>query len=100
YDLLNRVLTFRMDVGWRRTAVRALRLDPGATVLDIACGTGDLCRELERARLYPIGVDFSAGMLAAAPPPGALVLADPPRLPLPDRGVDAITCGFALPTFT
>ena len=28
YDLLNRLLTFRMDVGWRRTAIAALDLAP------------------------------------------------------------------------
>jgi demethylmenaquinone methyltransferase/2-methoxy-6-polyprenyl-1,4-benzoquinol methylase len=64
YDLLNRLLTFRMDVGWRRTAVRELELAPGSVVLDVACGTGDLCRELGKSGLRPIGVDFSAGMLA------------------------------------
>ena len=45
YDLVNRIMTFRMDVGWRRRTVRA-GLGPGSTVLDLACGTGDLCREL------------------------------------------------------
>jgi demethylmenaquinone methyltransferase/2-methoxy-6-polyprenyl-1,4-benzoquinol methylase len=100
YDLLNRVLTFRMDVGWRRTAVRELQLAPGSTVLDIACGTGDLCREIARARLHPIGVDFSAGMLAAAHVPGALLRADALELPLPAGRVDGITCGFALRNFT
>ena len=49
YDLLNRLLTFRMDVGWRKTAVGSLRLVAGARVLDVACGTGDLCRTLADA---------------------------------------------------
>jgi demethylmenaquinone methyltransferase / 2-methoxy-6-polyprenyl-1,4-benzoquinol methylase len=44
YDLVNRIMTFRMDVGWRRLAVRSLTLRPRSTVLDVACGTGDLCR--------------------------------------------------------
>ncbi|MDQ2825492.1 MAG: class I SAM-dependent methyltransferase, partial [Actinomycetota bacterium] len=48
YDLLNRLLTFGMDVGWRRKTVRSLQLQPGSVVLDLACGTGDLCRELAR----------------------------------------------------
>jgi demethylmenaquinone methyltransferase / 2-methoxy-6-polyprenyl-1,4-benzoquinol methylase len=99
YDRLNRVLTFRLDVGWRRKAVESLGLAPGATVLDIACGTGDLCRHLARARLRPIGVDFSAGMLASARTVAPLVRGDALRLPFPDGSVDGITCGFALRNF-
>ncbi|MGZ5354715.1 MAG: class I SAM-dependent methyltransferase, partial [Actinomycetota bacterium] len=48
YDLVNRVMTFGLDVGWRRRAVAALRLPGGARVADLACGTGDLCTELGR----------------------------------------------------
>src|SRR5947208_5123315 len=59
YDLLNRILTFRMDVGWRKAAVAALDLPAGARVLDLACGTGDLCRTLAAAEDEPIGVDRS-----------------------------------------
>src|SRR5437870_6758017 len=66
YDLVNRVMTFRMDVRWRRRTVAALALPPESTVLDLACGTGDLCRELTTQGLRPIGVDLSYGMLAAA----------------------------------
>ena len=96
YDLVNRIMTFRMDVGWRRRTVTALRLPRGATVLDLACGTGDLCHELTRAGLSPIGVDFSAGMLAAARTPAPLVRGDVLHLPVPDAVVDGVTCGFAL----
>ncbi|HSL67950.1 MAG TPA: class I SAM-dependent methyltransferase, partial [Actinomycetota bacterium] len=56
YDLLNRLLTFGMDVGWRRQAVAALALPPGSLVLDLACGTGDLCVELLRAGHRTVGV--------------------------------------------
>jgi len=99
YDVLNRVLTLRMDVGWRRAAVRSLRLPAGARVVDVACGTGDFCRELARAGYRPVGVDFSAGMLAAARTDAPLVRADAARLPLPDGSVDGVTCGFALRNF-
>jgi demethylmenaquinone methyltransferase/2-methoxy-6-polyprenyl-1,4-benzoquinol methylase len=99
YDRLNRLLTFRLDVGWRRTTVASLALAPGARVLDIACGTGDLCRDLAAAGLVPIGIDFSAGMLASARTSAALVRADALRLPVADRAVDGITCGFALRNF-
>ncbi|MFN2608879.1 MAG: ubiquinone/menaquinone biosynthesis methyltransferase [Acidimicrobiales bacterium] len=111
YDLLNRLLTFGMDVGWRKRAVRDLGLPAGSLVLDLACGTGDLCRVLSTAGLRPVGVDRSAGMLAAARAqplwplrgPGRrarttapLVRADGMRLPVPAGAVDGITCGFAL----
>jgi len=99
YDLVNRVMTFRMDVGWRRKTVRQLRLGPGATVLDLACGTGDLCRELQRQDLRPIGADLSFGMLAAARTDAPLVHADALSLPVPDGAVDGVTCGFALRNF-
>jgi demethylmenaquinone methyltransferase/2-methoxy-6-polyprenyl-1,4-benzoquinol methylase len=99
YDLLNRVLTLRMDVGWRRTAVRSLRLPAGARVVDVACGTGDLCRELARSGYRPIGTDFSVGMLAAARTDAPLVRADAAQLPFPAGVLDGVTCGFALRNF-
>jgi demethylmenaquinone methyltransferase/2-methoxy-6-polyprenyl-1,4-benzoquinol methylase len=99
YDLLNRMLTFRMDVGWRRAAVNSLHLVAGARVLDLACGTGDLCRTLRAASYQPIGADFSAGMLAVARTDAPLVRADATRLPFPDHALDGLTCGFALRNF-
>ncbi|HET6948830.1 MAG TPA: ubiquinone/menaquinone biosynthesis methyltransferase [Acidimicrobiales bacterium] len=99
YDLVNRIMTFRLDVRWRRLAVRSLALRPGSVVLDLACGTGDLCRELEASGLAPVGVDLSFGMLAVARTDAPLVEGDALRLPVPDRRVDGVTCGFALRNF-
>jgi demethylmenaquinone methyltransferase/2-methoxy-6-polyprenyl-1,4-benzoquinol methylase len=96
YDLVNRVMTFRLDVGWRRKTVRRLLLGPGSLVLDLACGTGDFCRELRAYDLIPIGADLSFGMLAAGSTGAPLVQADILRLPMPDASVDGVTCGFAL----
>ena len=96
YDLVNRVMTFGMDAGWRRRAVRELGLAPGSRVADLACGTGDLCREVAAAGLRPIGVDFSSGMLFAARTSAPLVQADILPLPLRDGSLDGVTCGFAL----
>lgn len=96
YDLVNRLMTFGMDTGWRRRAVRELRLPGGAFVLDLACGTGDLCRELSSQGYRAVGVDFSHGMLANARTEVPLVQADILRLPMPDSSADAVTCGFAL----
>jgi demethylmenaquinone methyltransferase / 2-methoxy-6-polyprenyl-1,4-benzoquinol methylase len=96
YDLVNRIMTLRMDVGWRRRAVRSLALRRGSVVADLACGTGDLCVELESAGLRAIGVDLSFGMLAAARTSAPLAQADALRLPLRAGSVDGVTCGFAL----
>jgi demethylmenaquinone methyltransferase/2-methoxy-6-polyprenyl-1,4-benzoquinol methylase len=99
YDVVNRLMTFRMDVRWRRRTVAALALPPGSRVLDLACGTGDLCRELTTADLQPIGFDLSFGMLAAARTAAPLAQADALRLPVADGRVDGVTCGFALRNF-
>lgn len=96
YDLVNRVMTFGMDVGWRRRTARALALPVGSLVLDLACGTGDLCRSLARERHRPVGVDFSAGMLSRARTDAPLIAGDVLALPIRGGAVDGITCGFAL----
>ena len=100
YDLVNRVMTFRMDVGWRRRTVKALALPGGSTVLDLAAGTGDLCRDLQRAGITAIGMDLSFGMLHHAKTSAPLTQADALRLPVADASVEGVTCGFALRNFT
>jgi len=99
YDLVNRIMTFRMDVGWRRRTVRSLSLPTGSAIVDLACGTGDLCDELARARHRPVGVDLSFGMLAAAHTTAPLVHGDALKLPVADATFDGATCGFALRNF-
>jgi len=96
YDLVNRVMTFGLDVRWRRSTVRALGLPPGSLLLDVACGTGDLSRIAAAAGLRVAGVDVSLGMLRAAPPGPAALQADALALPVGGAAVDGITCGFAL----
>lgn len=99
YDLVNRIMTFRMDVGWRKRALRDLALPHGSTVLDLACGTGDMCKGLLALGLRPVGIDMSYGMLAAATTTAPLLQADALELPMPDASVDGVTCGFALRNF-
>lgn len=96
YDLVNRVMTFRLDVRWRRSAVKMLALPAGSTVLDLASGTGDLCVDLAKAGLRPISTDLSFGMLSADRSGAPRVQADILRLPMADASVDGVTCGFAL----
>jgi demethylmenaquinone methyltransferase/2-methoxy-6-polyprenyl-1,4-benzoquinol methylase len=101
YDLVNRIMTFRLDVGGRRRAVRSITegLPERSLVLDLAAGTGDLCRDLAAARLVPVGIDLSWGMLAHARTTAPLVQADALRLPLADGTADGAISGFALRNF-
>lgn len=99
YDLVNRVMTFRLDVGWRRRAIRSLGLGSRSIVLDLACGTGDMCVDLEHAGYRPVGVDLSFGMLANARTDAPLVHGDALLLPFADDSIDGVTCGFALRNF-
>jgi demethylmenaquinone methyltransferase/2-methoxy-6-polyprenyl-1,4-benzoquinol methylase len=96
YDMVNRIMTFRLDTRWRKIAVRKLALSKGARVLDLASGTGDLCVDLRKAGLIPLSFDMSFGMLAADHSKAPRVQADILRLPIATQSVDGVTCGFAL----
>lgn len=99
YDLVNRIMTFRMDVGWRRKAVASLGLSPRSVVLDLAAGTGDLCRDLDAAGYSPLAIDLSLGMLRHARTSAPRIQADALRLPLPDASAVGAVSGFALRNF-
>jgi demethylmenaquinone methyltransferase/2-methoxy-6-polyprenyl-1,4-benzoquinol methylase len=96
YDRLNRIISFRLDVRWRKRAIRDLNLPIGSTVLDLASGTGDMCIDLAAAGLRPFSMDLSFGMLSADRSGAPRVQTDILRLPAPDTSVDGVTCGFAL----
>lgn len=100
YDLVNRLMTFGLDIRWRKRTVSALALPPGSRVLDLACGTGDFLRLLEAKGLRPVGMDLSSGMLAANAAGAPLAQADGSALPVADASVDGVTCGYALRNFT
>lgn len=99
YDLVNRVMTFGLDVRWRNRTIKDLALPTGSVIADLACGTGDFCRTLEQRGHAPIGFDLAFGMLSHARTEAPLVHADALRLPLADSTVDGVTCGFALRNF-
>lgn len=66
YDLLNRLISFGLDRGWRRKLLRALgTLSPGDQVLDVATGTADVALDIVQAfgGVTVIGLDPSTGML-------------------------------------
>src|ERR1700730_9229125 len=96
YDLVNRLMTFRLDVRWRRLAVESLELRRGALVADLASGTGDLCVELAKAGHRPLSFDLSFGMLTADHSGVARAQADILRIPIGAAVLDGATCGFAL----
>ena len=107
YDLLNRLLSLRQDVIWRKKMVAALTLPADGRVLDVACGTGDVIMEIRRQKgLRPAvtGIDFSPGMLALAEQKTGLTsnsgisLAAGNALALPFRRAtfDALTIAFGI----
>jgi len=96
YDMVNRLLTFRMDVGWRRKTVTRMELEASSLVLDLACGTGDFCVELASAGHRPVGIDLSFGMLDAARTDRPLLQGDLLAMPIATASSDGAVCGFAL----
>ncbi|MBN8675461.1 MAG: bifunctional demethylmenaquinone methyltransferase/2-methoxy-6-polyprenyl-1,4-benzoquinol methylase UbiE [Chitinophagales bacterium] len=65
YDFMNRFLSARTDIGWRKKAIRILKKDKPQLILDIATGTGDMAlmayKMLKPAKI--VGIDISAQML-------------------------------------
>ncbi len=102
YDTMNRLITLGMDQRWRRFTLDLVDVRSGDRVIDLACGTGDLC-ELCAARGAKVwGVDFAGVMLRHAHLRGVdaeLVQGDAARLPLRDASMSVATCGFALRNF-
>jgi demethylmenaquinone methyltransferase / 2-methoxy-6-polyprenyl-1,4-benzoquinol methylase len=96
YEVVNRIVSLGMDRGWRHRCIDALGLPTGSVVLDVACGTGDLCRELAGRGQTPVGVDLSPGMLSHARTPAPLVLADALNAPFRSTVFDGAVSGFAL----
>lgn len=65
YDLMNRLLSVRIDVGWRKKAINLLKKEAAQHILDVATGTGDMAIMAARM-LQPkqiTGIDISEGML-------------------------------------
>lgn len=105
YDLLNHVLSFNIDRGWRKLLVETLSpiLQRGdAKVLDLCCGTGDVLLDLQASAASPVmGADFCHPMLLAARHKAQrtgfqapLFEADALTLPLPGESLDAISIAF------
>ena len=105
YDILNRVLSARVDVAWRRQAVRGLEVKKGDRILDLATGTGDLLiEELTAGAGKSVGADLSFGMLRLVHPKLAkagvldarVCQGDAERLPFGDARFDGASIAFGI----
>lgn len=109
YDNLNRVISFGIDVKWRKKVLEIVRNSSPKTILDIATGTGDLAILMAQTKAEKIiGLDISAGMLEVGEKKIAaknlsktieMVLADSENMPFEDNFFDAITVAFGVRNF-
>ena len=103
YDLMNRLMTFGQDQGWRRLMLDFCELPPHGRLLDVGTGTGDIAYEAMRhySGVQAVGSDFTYEMMAAGvgKVPGVdlpFAQADTFHLPFPDDTFDAVVSGFLL----
>ncbi len=104
YDLLNHLLSMNVDKGWRKkvaTRVGEKLPKAGPTILDVACGTGDLSLTLfEKTGARVVATDFCRPMLtiAAGKVPREIVLVESDALSLPflDGTFDVVSIAFGL----
>ena len=109
YDFLNRLLTFGIDVSWRKKVVKFVEDHKAKRILDIATGTGDLAIMLAKINSEKvIGLDISEGMLAVGKKKidqlglnekVEMILGDSEELSFEDGSFDAITVGFGVRNF-
>ncbi len=100
YDLLNHVLSFGTDIRWRKHIFRHIRNVKGQTVIDLACGTGDLSRLLADHGAEVVSLDFSLAMLRKGLDRKAIrhfpVAADAASLPFADNSFAVATIAFGI----
>ncbi|MBK8821488.1 MAG: ubiquinone/menaquinone biosynthesis methyltransferase [Anaerolineales bacterium] len=101
YDMMNRLMTGYQDVRWRRQVIKLAGLKPGASLLDLGTGTGDLAREAlsEFPNAKVTAADFTLEMMrvgARQVGPLDFSAADALRLPFENESFDAVTSGFLM----
>jgi len=109
YDGLNRVISFGIDVKWRKKVVKFVEKTNPETILDIATGTGDLAIALAKTNASKIvGLDISSGMLDIGKQKIIkkelqetieMVLGDSENMPFEDNTFDAVTVAFGVRNF-
>lgn len=108
YDLLNRLLSFRQDVGWRNKVAEFLGPSSAQHLLDLATGTGDQLLALfsKNARIQTaVGIDMAEKMLEKGREKIqaknlsdriTLQLGDATAIPCEDNQFDAVTLSFGI----
>lgn len=103
YDMLNDSLSLGIHRGWKRKTVNALKLEPGAKALDLACGTGDISFLLEKSGAKVVGIDFCADMIEIARRRASesgstveFIEADALDLPFDSNEFEGATMGFGI----
>ena len=109
YDGLNRVISFGIDVKWRKKVVKLVTATHPNAVLDIATGTGDLAISIAKSGAKEIvGLDLSEGMLSVGRKKIKeenlenkikMIQGDSEALPFSDNSFDAITVAFGVRNF-
>ncbi len=109
YDGLNRVISFGIDIKWRKKVVEIVKKTNPTTILDIATGTGDLAINLTKTSATSIiGLDISEGMLNVGRKKIEklnlsntikMVVGDSENMPFDDNSFDAITVAFGVRNF-
>jgi len=109
YDGLNRVISFGIDVKWRKRVVAIIKKREPKNILDIASGTGDLAINLVKTGAEKIiGLDISPGMLEVGRQKVyeknldnkvEMVLGDSENLAFDENTFDAITVAFGVRNF-
>lgn len=109
YDNLNRVISFGIDIKWRKKVLQIVSQSNPKIILDIATGTGDLAILMAQTNAEKIiGLDISAGMLEVGEKKIAaknlsntieMILADSENMPFEDNYFDAITVAFGVRNF-
>ncbi len=103
YELVNHLLTFGLDIIWRKKAAREASRKGGSYWLDVCSGTGEMALNLSRLadkKVQIVTADFSFPMLDKGRekrniPRISPVLADAMHLPFPDGTFDLVTISFA-----
>ncbi|MDP3311746.1 bifunctional demethylmenaquinone methyltransferase/2-methoxy-6-polyprenyl-1,4-benzoquinol methylase UbiE [Lutibacter sp.] len=109
YDGLNRVISFGIDVKWRKKVVQIVATTNPNSILDIATGTGDLAINLiDTTASKIVGIDISEGMLQVGRSKIKklhlentidMMFGDSENLPFEDESFDAITVAFGVRNF-
>jgi demethylmenaquinone methyltransferase/2-methoxy-6-polyprenyl-1,4-benzoquinol methylase len=109
YDGLNRVISFGIDVKWRKKVLQIVKASNPKTILDIATGTGDLAILMAETKAEKIiGLDISVGMLEVGKQKIAakklsqkieMMVGDSEKMPFEDNTFDAITVAFGIRNF-